>query len=64
MDIVKIHKLSKKILKVEEELEHYSWDFLMGNDADEGDMAEYYELKDKLAKLLNKLNKELSKAKF
>lgn len=60
MDIAKIHKLSKKIQKIEEELEHYEWDFLMDNEVDEDDVAEYDELKAKRAKLLNKLKSLLS----
>lgn len=57
MDIGKIYEISKKILKIEVELDHYNWQIFREKELDPDEDSEYNSLIAKRNKLAKKLKK-------
>lgn len=59
MNVYEIYKLSKKILKLYEELDHYNWEIRCRKELHPSDEIEYDKIKAKISKLENKLKNHL-----
>lgn len=59
LDIEKIYKISKKILDLEEELDHYDWEIFREKELDPDDEIRYQKLEAKRDKLKEKLKNHL-----
>lgn len=59
MNILEIYRVSKKILKLYEELDHYDWEIHCNDELHPSDELKYDKIKAKIAKLEKKLKNHL-----